>query len=254
MRFHILLILLNLLSYQSIFACSCFGEDTLCKELNDTTDVGVHPIFLIQGIKLSDTLHGIKCLVQVNLVNETTIDTIIIWGDDGDDCRNYFNNHLVGDTIIIGLIKIDSLNQGWINPNESIGDYFSPSCGVTKLDVKNRKVIGSISDDINEMDIQEFQEYILSGLYSLECNSTNTKKLLENNILIYPNPCKNILEIETGYEIVEFHVYDLAGKEITGIILERAKLNLQNISDGIYIIKLILNDKKTYVSKIVKTS
>ena len=71
-----------------------------------------------------------------------------------------------------------------------------------------------------------------------------------NNITVYPNPTKNILNVQTNLEEVVYYLYDLTGK----ILIEgkgNSEINLLQYADGIYFLR-INYDGKSYNKKIIK--
>ena len=73
---------------------------------------------------------------------------------------------------------------------------------------------------------------------------------LESSIAIYPNPTKNILNIVSGLDGVEFVLYDLMGK----VLIQRSNSNqvdLTRYSNGVYVLE-IWHDGKKYRNKIIK--
>ena len=68
-------------------------------------------------------------------------------------------------------------------------------------------------------------------------------------IAVYPNPTKNVITIDTRLEI-EIEVYDLMGRLL--IKEENTKrLDLSNLSNGLYNLSIIYNDKR-YSKQIIK--
>jgi hypothetical protein len=68
-------------------------------------------------------------------------------------------------------------------------------------------------------------------------------------IVIFPNPTKNFITIETRLEI-EVEVYDLMGR----LLIEEKntkRLDLSNLSNGLYNLSIIHNDKR-YSKQIIK--
>lgn len=69
-------------------------------------------------------------------------------------------------------------------------------------------------------------------------------EITENTTKIYPNPAKNLLNIESTNDINGIHIYDITGKEILNKIPEKQTQNLQLdlseilIPKGIYFIKV----------------
>ena len=73
---------------------------------------------------------------------------------------------------------------------------------------------------------------------------TGTNEIVQNTIKIFPNPVKNILNIESKNNISSVQIFDLFGKEIFNKILEKETQNIQlaitdlHIPKGIFLVKL----------------
>ncbi|MCF8429924.1 MAG: T9SS type A sorting domain-containing protein, partial [Bacteroidia bacterium] len=74
--------------------------------------------------------------------------------------------------------------------------------------------------------------------------ANNINELAENTTKIFPNPAKNLLNIESKNNITSIQIFDITGKEILNKIPEKLTQNLQiNLSEilipkGIYFIKI----------------
>jgi hypothetical protein len=74
--------------------------------------------------------------------------------------------------------------------------------------------------------------------------AATTKELAENTTKIFPNPAKNLLNIESENNITCIQIFDMMGKEILNKISEKQTQNLQldlieiRIPKGIYFIKV----------------
>jgi len=75
-----------------------------------------------------------------------------------------------------------------------------------------------------------------------------------NTSLIYPNPVSDYLNIELGMDDIKINVevFDILGKTVFATQIEnRATLDVSNLANGIYLIKLY-SDKYTEVRKFIK--
>lgn len=72
---------------------------------------------------------------------------------------------------------------------------------------------------------------------------------------IYPNPCKDFVQVK-NIENPESYVYeicDLSGKQVYSQKLTSEKINISELSNGIYILKVkSANNKELFVSKLIK--
>ena len=82
--------------------------------------------------------------------------------------------------------------------------------------------------------------------------NTNSNK---TNIKIYPNPTQEIVYIDYGnnnpYKKVEIIIYDLKGIE-EFIEYNKEIVDLEHLSNGIYFIKIIIDNELVHSSKIIK--
>jgi uncharacterized delta-60 repeat protein len=90
----------------------------------------------------------------------------------------------------------------------------------------------------------------LIGLHSEESLSSNSFNL-DKTLVVYPNPVKDILHLQLNNfnTIQSVKIYDLQGK----IVLQDTKdnLNLSNLSNGLYLIKVITSDGE-FTKKFIK--
>ena len=71
----------------------------------------------------------------------------------------------------------------------------------------------------------------------------------ERKIIVYPNPTKNIITIETRLEI-EIEVYDIMGKLL--IVENKDKrIDMSYLADGLYHLSILHNNKR-YNKQIIK--
>ena len=70
------------------------------------------------------------------------------------------------------------------------------------------------------------------------------EKLTESNIVIYPNPSNNFIDIETTLIDYSLSVFDIMGKLILkeNVIQNKARINISNFSNGIYFLQLASGD------------
>lgn len=69
---------------------------------------------------------------------------------------------------------------------------------------------------------------------------------------LYPNPVKDLLTIETTISISKVTIYNIIGQEVKNSIGNNSQLDLTDLVDGIYVVK-ITNDTLNQVFKIIKS-
>ena len=70
-------------------------------------------------------------------------------------------------------------------------------------------------------------------------------------LTIYPNPVKEVLNIQSKNQIVKAEIYDINGRILISASLKGNSINVSELSKGNYIIKLFSKDK-TSVHKFIK--
>jgi hypothetical protein len=70
------------------------------------------------------------------------------------------------------------------------------------------------------------------------CLSLSTDNLLNDKIIIYPNPVEDLIHINTGLTILEVEIYDVLGKRLNFIKLNNRKIDMTNTNKGIYVLKI----------------
>jgi hypothetical protein len=79
----------------------------------------------------------------------------------------------------------------------------------------------------------------------------------ESNLILYPNPTSNQIEISTTSEIELIEVLDLLGRNVSSYKLtqrlNKQKVDLSKLESGMYLIKIFTIDKKITIRKVVKS-
>ncbi|MGE4514092.1 MAG: S8/S53 family peptidase, partial [Chryseobacterium sp.] len=86
---------------------------------------------------------------------------------------------------------------------------------------------------------------------SLYNNVLNTSELVKkNNLTIFPNPVKNILNVASESEVLSLEVYDNLGRLITKVNHQKS-LKVEDFTKGVYYLKIQTKDK-VYYEKFIK--
>ena len=107
------------------------------------------------------------------------------------------------------------------------------------------------------LDTDAWLDHKSEFVYNLKirCSSlatTEIEKLGETKI--YPNPFRDILTIESIYNIKAVEIYNMAGLKVNSkeMNTKTAQLNLSNLPVGVYILKAIDEKGKVFSQKIIK--
>jgi len=227
-------------SYYRLLSCTCAGESYFCEEISDTTDSFLHPEYVLRGIKLKDTLHGMLLKIEYQYINEILADNILILGDTGGLCRVFTSFFEVGDTIILGINRQES--ESGI-PDESIGDYWFPACGVTFLEIENGLVEGPISFNTTAMSLEEFDLYMENEEYNADCLTSGIRQFQPNDLKLYPNPAMNTAYVncESCDGLALVSVYSVTGALINIPFYQTGntiRLDVAGLEKGVYFVRL----------------
>ena len=82
---------------------------------------------------------------------------------------------------------------------------------------------------------------------------TGINNIEENKAVIYPNPTKGMVKVNTEDEILEIEVLNIQGQVVKSIIGESTfeSIDISELNDGIYFLK-IKTEKKSFSKKIIK--
>jgi len=121
---------------------------------------------------------------------------------------------------------------------------------------RNYKVIVSNKGrlfDYNEADtgVQTFSLLITGADKEIKLpDEVPPVKVKTDKITVYPTISDNIVNIVSDYEVTSVEMYDITAKLIT--TFKTKTLNISNLSNGLYILKIATNNGKTVIKKIIK--
>ena len=76
--------------------------------------------------------------------------------------------------------------------------------------------------------------------------------LIDDDIVLYPNPTNNILNLRTSKSINKIAVFNFIGERIPSLQLSNKTINVSDLATGIYFIKLFTKEGKVGIKKFVK--
>ena len=143
---------------------------------------------------------------------------------------------------------IDVANCFYINTIASINDY-----GTAKSDndMKTQDFVDLLNanGDFYAMDIMNVNKGypVFERYYSVEENN------FANEISIYPNPAKDVVNISfsNNAECRLIDIYSIDGRLMKSQNDNSNKINIANLTPGLYLIKVRMNDGKEFTEKIV---
>ncbi|RXM61537.1 T9SS type A sorting domain-containing protein [Chryseobacterium sp. CH1] len=102
----------------------------------------------------------------------------------------------------------------------------------------------------------DYNHPIITNTYTTSVQDRTTLATSEtskknNQLVIYPNPVKDILHIQSPDEVSKVEIYDLSGRIINSMGVKGNSVNVSNLLKGNYLIKVFFKDK-TSVQKFIK--
>ena len=97
-----------------------------------------------------------------------------------------------------------------------------------------------------------YYEQLHASYVSLPVLTTDNINLYKENtpFTIYPNPVNTYFKIINVDKIKAIELYDIIGNEYP--IKLQEYVNISNLKSGIYIIKILTNENKIFLDKIIK--
>lgn len=190
---------------------------------------------------------------------KTTSDGTLQWskiygnvlGADGKTAAQQTND---GGYIITGKIINNGTSDVYLIKTDSMGNS---GCNET-----NPTTIVGSGGAQNTGGVQRTGEAITStiatqtfsgGTETTLCLTLGVNEVTEQqSVSIFPNPAQNFLIIQTQKIINEISVYNVLGEKVTIPQVSTNTLDVSNLAQGIYIIKVISDDDKIFSTKFIK--
>ena len=244
-----------------------FPQYALCRGISiDSND----NVVVASGHRISQFINGIWENVNIAAINPFDIDIFSFTMDkhdnyivgtrengifiyDGSDWQNYTkdNSDLPGNEI--WCLELDPANNLWAGTDGGLVKYDYSQWTIYSVEnsfVPVANVIYDIHIDknnniwfVNKAGVTVFNEY-----GSLRIDSEKKEK---NELKVYPNPVKDYVKLEHKESIKDFEIYSTLGVLVTKEPY-KGKINVMNLSKGLYLLKITTKSNTIITAKIVK--
>lgn len=113
--------------------------------------------------------------------------------------------------------------------------------------------LGGNASTLTVDDLRIFERAITdteaSNLYNYNSLATEDFSSNNNSIKLYPNPVKDILNIETALEVKSVEIYTIQGQKVMSST--EKQINVSHLASGIYLVKTQDSNNKILTNKII---
>lgn len=182
-----------------------------------------------------------------------------IWTlEHSDDSPSILNAQNTIEGLIINAIFYDSNGNFWV----AAGNYDNDDVGKIAYKLSDQWLF--LTNESNDLPgANGFTESLSDnsilyattndGLFIIDesCLTLSTNEFENEDILVYPNPTKGILNIKNFRPETDYYITDVLGQEIQiKSQLQGNSIDISNYSNGIYFISFLINDT-SIVKKII---
>ncbi|PZU88211.1 MAG: adhesin [Chryseobacterium sp.] len=149
------------------------------------------------------------------------------------------------------LYKKNSQNQ-WefdqeLKPaNDVAEDFYGWSLAMND----NEIVVGAARDDWDSNEENELNDAGSAYIFTSTNLATSENNFSNNDVKIYPNPAKDLVNITSKKEINSVEILDQSGKRISES--KELKINISQLPKGIYILKIKFSNGNSSLQKLIK--
>jgi len=250
MKNYLLLILVFSFPSSFLLACFCGPIPTFCETITAGNNGVINDWNTIVEIEIIDKkTDGIDIKIESVLFGTLTEEELFIKRGSGSFCTIDTDLFSEGEFYIFNLYDM-VITEG----------LYLSDCGIHFLKIENGNINGPIAPDVESISLDEFT--------SLECFQNMAVSIsdvspLESSLHVFPNPTDgnfsilNTKEIKAN-QLAEIELVDLQGRLIYKaqktegwLPNEEWRINVSEISDGIYFLKVFIEEKSSVI-KIVK--
>lgn len=245
--------------------CTSYGMGTVDYDPSPTTAVQTSTKYVTNLTKYDATgnLLWLKTLPSNNAEENG-----FIWRGNLHMLADNNNNILIAGTFL-GDVDFDPSTSVYPLQNESLSN---PALFVAQYTQEGDflsavRADGNHTGAVNSATINENQELVLAGsvtgdidldfgsgtqivnnssfIVKYNIGILNTDEFSNSNTLfVYPNPVKNTLSLHNPSQLsFDINILDISGKNLFSAVNERSNINVENLSEGVYFIQLINQEK-----------
>ncbi|MFV0468324.1 MAG: T9SS type A sorting domain-containing protein [Dysgonomonas sp.] len=141
-----------------------------------------------------------------------------------------------------GFIRLNT--DGSLDNNFTIGTGADNTIKTVVSQDKNKIIIGGAFTNFNAVGKNRFARLLITD------ETLSIDNIKNNDFKVYPNPFNSTINIQSAQKPISNQIFDLSGKKIYNN--SGYQIDLNNISNGVYILKTVLENGEIATEKIVK--
>lgn len=184
----------------------------------------------------------------------TSTDTGFNWTKIYDSLVHNVQHSTATDGDIVAAVHTSSVSDlkflyskdGGENWNEILQDeffYTSTNSTLNSTAVKFFEESAEVYIGANDLGLVKYT-------INLEDLSTGDIEVLNGDVIVYPNPANDIVNIAGKENVVSVEIYDMTGRRL--IVDHKNKIEVSTLNSGIYMLKITTADGKTVSRKLIK--
>ena len=149
------------------------------------------------------------------------------------------------------LYKKESQNN-WefdkeLKPQDDVSrDFYGWSIAMNNDEI----IVGSSRDDFDDTDDNELDDAGSAYIFSSSNLATDENDLSRNEVKIYPNPAKDLINITSKKEISLIEILERSGRRISES--KECDINISHLPQGVYIMKIKFSNGNSSIQKLIK--
>lgn len=183
--------------------------------------------------------------LNIDIIRENSVDTLylefeLITNTLSDDWyQGYCDNHGCWGSLP---------ESGYMSPcYEDINSYI-------KLSIDPNDIEGSGTVEYFVYEVGHYEDGLLMTFNIETPGFVGIDEAPQNTLNIYPNPAQDIIQLQSGSDLVQVSIYSLTGQliEVFNHLSNKEQLQISHLKDGIYLIKTQDQKGNIYTQKLKK--
>ena len=119
--------------------------------------------------------------------------------------------------------------------------------------VKALEDTGIIKGYRAQLDISQLGLNFSTIVFVTDCSSLGMENIKIEKVLVFPNPAKDVLYLQSPKEVQKIEIFDMSGRKILqkNVNKKEDQINIEILKSGIYILKTY-TDNSSQTFKIIK--